>query len=393
MDIRRLPLWEGRNATIMSNGESYAVIEDQGEVLIELSNLIKTGARVNPLALPYFRGTGSGVLSDPNGTWYSMKETLYQAGGAYFTFPYPSEERITSNNTYWMVRRYGTEEAYGGVWRLSTMKSREEGNRYELTKLDYLSPDNPFLYTLVNIRNNGDDVLEGSPAFNAMLGSPFFETGVFMNTNGRHFTCYQRGVRELAENRLKPNLVFEDIRKAPLLSGGVTDASIVPIPTGSYDYILGKVPSKDKTGWITVTNPNMMSVLLAFTPVLDEESVFNLENVSITENYLGRIDAPWALFDGGTSQVSSLSVGFNSGPKGTRNMALIPGEEKKIMYALGFFNYDNPRISLGFYSGECHSDSFTFKRTKSAMHIKADTSFARIRKLYTDLIPRPEEGE
>lgn len=385
MDIRRLPLWEGRNATIMNNGEINAVIEDQGEVMLELSNQVRSGARVNPLAIPYFRGFGSGVLSDPNGSWYSMKETLYQAGGSYFTFPYPSEERITSNNTYWMVRRYGTEALHGGVWRLSSMKSREEGNRYELEKLDYLAPDTPFVYTLVNIRNNGDDVLDASPAMNSMLSFPFLESGDFINTNARHFTCYSRGVRELAENRFKPGVVFEDLKKAPLLSGGCADASVTPSPTGSYDYILGKIPSNERLGWITVTNPRSMSVYMSFTTSFGDVGVYDLENVSITENYLGRIDAPWALFDGGTSQVYSLTVGFNSGPKGTRHMHLEGHQEAEILYANGYFNYENPRISLGFYSCDIADDAFTFKRTKSTMRVNADTSFSRIRELYKNL--------
>ena len=392
MDIRRLPLWEGRNATIMNNGEINAVIEDQGEVMLELSNQVRSGARVNPLAIPYFRGFGSGVLSDPNGSWYSMKETLYQAGGSYFTFPYPSEDRITSNNTYWMVRRYGTEALHGGVWRLSSMKSREEGNRYELEKLDYLAPDTPFVYTLLNIRNNGDEVLDASPAMNSMLSFPFLESGDFINTNARHFTCYSRGVRELAENRFKPGVVFEDLKKAPLLSGGCADASVTPSPTGSYDYILGKIPSNERLGWITVTNPRSMSVYMSFTTSFGDVGVYDLENVSITENYLGRIDAPWALFDGGTSQVYSLSLGFNYGPKHTKNFMIETGKSKVFYYADAFLGYDNPRMNLGFYTVEFIEGGILLKRTKSSIFVPADHSFEAIASVSKSLFQNGQES-
>ena len=192
-------------------------------------------------------------------------------------------------------------------------------------------------------------------------------------------------MRELAENRFKPGVVFEDLKKAPLLSGGCADASVTPSPTGSYDYILGKIPSNERLGWITVTNPRSMSVYMSFTTSFGDVGVYDLENVSITENYLGRIDAPWALFDGGTSQVYSLTVGFNSGPKGTRHMHLEGHQEAKILYANGYFNYENPRISLGFYSCDIADDAFTFKRTKSTMRVNADTSFSRIRELYKNL--------
>ena len=94
MDIRRLALWEGRYATYMSNGEFSAVIEDQGEVAVELSALMNNGSRLSPFSLPYFRGTGSGVFSDENGSWWQQKQGLYQAGGAYFNFPDTLEERI-----------------------------------------------------------------------------------------------------------------------------------------------------------------------------------------------------------------------------------------------------------------------------------------------------------
>ena len=51
MDIRRLVLWEGRYATYMSNDIFAATIEDQGDVLVELTSRALSGARINALAL------------------------------------------------------------------------------------------------------------------------------------------------------------------------------------------------------------------------------------------------------------------------------------------------------------------------------------------------------
>ena len=70
MDIRRLVLWEGRYATYMSNDIFAATIEDQGDVLLELTSRALSGARINALALPYFRATGESVESDANGPWW-----------------------------------------------------------------------------------------------------------------------------------------------------------------------------------------------------------------------------------------------------------------------------------------------------------------------------------
>ena len=149
MDVRRLALWEGRYATYMSNDIFSAIIEDQGDVVLELTSRALSGARINALVLPYFRGTGAGVMSDPNGEWWQSRQTLYQAGGAYFSFPSTSMDMITSSGTYWSVRRYGTEEGHGGVWRYSEMKSREAGNRYHIGKVDMLLPGHPVLYTAI----------------------------------------------------------------------------------------------------------------------------------------------------------------------------------------------------------------------------------------------------
>ncbi|MBQ0071264.1 MAG: hypothetical protein KBS81_05325, partial [Spirochaetales bacterium] len=147
MDIRRLSLWEGRNATYMSNERFSVVTEDQGEITLEISARTGSGARVSPLCLPYFRGTGSGVLSDENGEWWRMRQGLYQAGGAYFNFPHNSEDVINTSNTYWTVRRYGTEDEFGGVWKYSEMKSRELGNRFIAGKVDLVLPGQNVIYT------------------------------------------------------------------------------------------------------------------------------------------------------------------------------------------------------------------------------------------------------
>lgn len=389
MDIRRIPLWEGRNATYMSNDIINVVIEDQGEVCLEISNTCISGARVNPLSLPYFRGIGSGVLSDPNGEWYQMKQGLYQAGGSYFTFPYSSEDHITSNNTYWTVRKYGTEENYGGVWRLSEMKSREEGNRYHLEKVDLVIPGHPVLYTAIRIINTGDETIYASPSHSVMLGSPFFESGCFIDTNARNFSAYHRAVREMATNRFLSGPVFDDLKKAPLVKGGTADASYVPPPTGTYDYLLGKFPDRVKTGWISIINPRLQQLFISFTP---SDMLDSFPNVFLVENYLGRMDTPWALYDGATSQIYSLSLGMNYGPKHTKNFTIDAGKSKTLYYADAFLGYENPRMNLGIYSVEFIEKGILLKRTKSSIFVPADHNFEAISKVSKRLFQNGQES-
>lgn len=381
MDIKRLSLWEGRNATYMSNDSFSVIIEDQGEVALELSARMANGARISPLSLPYFRGTGSGVYSDENSTWWRSRQGLYQAGGAYFNFPENNEDVINSSNTYWMLRKYGTEDEHHGVWKYSEMKSRAIGNRFHLGRVDLLIPGHNVLYTAIRITNTGDEVLQGSPSWNAMLSSPLVESGSMISTNSKYFSVYPLRSREWGVNRFATGQVFEDLKKAPLEGGGIADASIVPPPTGTYDYMIGKFMEKEETRWVSVINPRSQMLFITFTPKMVNEDDYEFPNSTIGENYYGRVDSPWALFDGATPQVMAVTAGFNSGPKGTKNLSLKPGESKNIFIGSAFTHYINPRLSLGFYNNEVSEDGFVFKRTKSSVLIPADTAFKALRKL------------
>lgn len=381
MDIRRLALWEGRYATYMSNDTFSAIIEDQGEVAVELSSKLNGKVRISALALPYFRGTGTGVYSDENRAWWDSRQGLYQAGGAYFSFPENNEDIVTSTNTYWMLRRYGTEDDYNGVWKYSEMKSREIGNKYHIGRVDLILPKHNILYTAIKITNTGEEPLLANPSWSSMLSSPIVEGGTMINTNARFFSAYPLKRRESSENRFMQGKIFDDLKKAPLASGGVADASVVPnIPTGTYDFLIGKNPDDD-VKWITVINPRMQMVYITYTPKAMSDDEYEFPNVAIGENWYGRMDAPWALFDGSTPIVQSLTVGFNAGPKGTRNMSIAPGKSKLILIANGFYSYDNPRIGMGFYANEISSEGFQLKRTKSYAYLPADTAFKTLRKI------------
>ena len=381
MDIRRLSLWEGRYATYMSNDIFSSLIEDQGEVLLELTSRTLSGARINALSLPYFRGTGAGVISDDNSEWWQGSEALYQAGGGYFTFPSSSGEHISSVNTYWTLRRYGTEEDHGGVWRLSEMKSREEGNRYRLEKIDMLLPGHPVLYTAIRITNTGQETLMGSASWHSMIAAPLLETGSLISSNAKYWTAYALSRRESGVNRFLPGMLFDELKHAPLVRGGNADAGYVPPPTGTYDYFIGKVPDKVPLAWAAVNNPKCQLLYFMFTPHSAEDGVFAFPNVDITQNYLGRMDAPWALFDGATPEIRAVTLGFNTGPKGTRNLSLEPCESRMILIGNGFMSYDNPRLGLGFYSTELTDQGVVFKRTKSWTMLPADHQFKAIKGL------------
>lgn len=382
MDIRRLSLWEGRYATYMSNETFSTLIEDQGEVVIEMSARNNAGARTSPLSLPYFRGTGSGVMSDPNGEWWRMSQGLYQAGGAYFNFPANNDSIINTSNTYWTLRRYGTEDEFGGVWKYSEMKSREKGNHYKVGRVDLILPEHEALYTAISITNlSEEDTLSGNAKWVSMLSSPLIEKGAFINTNASSFAVYPLTYRESGVNRFVPNVVFEELKNAPLMRGGTADASIIPAPTGTYDFIMGSTPS-DETGWVSVINPSDSMGFFVFTPRKEADNEYEFPYCTIGENWCGRMDSPWAVFDGATPQIRSLSLGFSAGERGSNNFSLLPGETKIILLANVYTQVDSSRIaSMGFYNYEIKNDGFYLKRTRTQSRIAFDSSFKAIRKI------------
>ncbi len=381
MDIRRLSLWEGRNATYMSNEAFSAIIEDQGEVVVELSNEVRSNVRISPLLLPYFRSTGSSVEEDVNRQWWQSKQGLYQAGGAYFNFPFNSENILNTTNASWILRKYGTENETHGVWKYSAMISREEGNRYSIGKVDLIIPGQSVLYTAIKITNTGSEPLKGTPSWNTVLSYPLVETGAIINTNARFFTVYELLRREMGRNRYKEGVVFDDIKHMLTVDSNPVDGSLVPPPTGTYDYMLGKLPLDERVGWISVMNPRSKLIHLLFAANDQRPNEYAFPNVLIGQNYYGRSDAPWALFDGASPQVLSLTVGFNSGPRGTMNFSLMPGESRTLFIGNSFSSFENPRLSMGFYVNEVSEKGFSLRRTKSSHFIAADTEFRAIRKL------------
>ena len=130
-----------------------------------------------------------------------------------------------------------------------------------------------------------------------------------------------------------------------------------------------------------MNNPRSQLIFFMLTPNRTEKDEdFLFPNADLAENFLGRMDAPWALYDGGVPEVMALTCGFNAGPKGTRNMVIPPGSSRMIYLANGFVSYDNPRIALGYSSTEFTDEGVVFKRTKSWAFLAIDHSFRAIRR-------------
>lgn len=412
MDIRRLRLWESRNATVLSNDLVRVVLEDQGGMELELSSVAPNGGRINAHLLPYYRGTGTSVFSDENREFWKNSPHLYHQAGSYFSFPNYGPPTSQEDNTlqgqggftpsaYWMVERYGTDPEFGGVWLMSLVRNRKE--KWQVRKIDMLLPNQPVHYTACVITNNSGADMTANATWSNELGAPFFESGCVLNACAQSWISSPAGQIQGSVSRLQPNTQFDDWKKAPLLGGGTVDLTEVPSPIGKTDFISGLVPRSSNLGWSSVINPRQQMIYFTFFP---GPNALGPDDIPVNFNnflfeYGGRIEPPWAFYAGGMSQQYSINCGSGTNRlyRGTENLSpndtllgvpttvtIKDGETKTLYYAKAFCPYDNTRIGGNFYNVEQVVEGLVLKRTKSWAFIPADSTFHSLRRLTKRLL-------
>lgn len=411
MDIRRLRLWESRNATVLTNDLIRVLIEDQGAMVLELSAVTPQGGRLNAHLIPHYRGTGMSVFSDENSSYWKNSPYLYQKAGSYFSFPNhgpaheadqgEQEQSGYTASSYWMVERYGTDPEFGGVWLMSMIRNRK--SKWMVRRVDMLLPNQPVLYTAMFLVNNASEDLVANAAWKNELGSPFLESGCVINASANTWGTGPEDQLIGAVTRLQPDALFDDWKKAPLRTGGTVDLTEVPPPIGRTDSISGLVPRSASLGWTSVINPRQQMVYFSFFPgpaALEEEMLpINFNNFIF--DYGGRTETPWAFYSGGMSQQYSLTSGSGTnllyrGLKASMDaqsflgvpttVTIHPGETRSLFYGTAFAPYDNTRIGGNFYTVEQTAEGIVLKRTKSFAFIPADSTFTCLKSLCKRLL-------
>lgn len=404
MDIRRIKVWESRNATIMTNDIIRVVIEDQGGMTLELSAATAQGGMVNAHLLPYYRGTGTSVYSDENGPFWQNSPYLYQRAGSHFSFPHFGPEFMDENNqseehggytasSYWMVERYGTDPEYGGVWLLSTIRDKKRG--WAAKKIDMLLPSHPVHYSAIFITNHAIQPLVANAVWNNEVGPPFLEPGCVLNASAESWITAPQTMLSSVQGRLAENTQFNDLKKAPLKSGGTVDISEVPCPTGKTDFITGRIKEKVELGYSSIINPRMQMIYFTFFqgPQNREEHSIPMNFNSYALDFGGRTESPWALYNGGMSQQYSVNCasGIHNIFHGLQDTSQLletdttftiePGQTRHLYYGTAFAPYENARIGGNFFSAEQQELGIILKRTKSTAIIEADSTFAALKGL------------
>ncbi|HLW21863.1 MAG TPA: hypothetical protein VKZ39_01605, partial [Sphaerochaetaceae bacterium] len=276
MDVKRLQLWEGRQATILSNESLRTVLEDRGGMVIEMSNMSELGGRVNAHPLYAFRGREASLSNDRNGDFWNGSNLLYFLGGNFFCFPNFGPDHVVDSvaheahgwtaNEIWSVVKYGTDAEIGANWLLSSMRSPDPSYPFEAWKIDLVLPGHPVLYSSVTVRNPGKTPLIANAAWHNTVGSPFLEAGCVIDLCAESFMTVPEGSEFDRTGRLAFGKEFDDLEKVPLRKEGTCDLSEVPGMIGYTDFITGKVPETARLGWSSVINPRLKMVYFSFFP-------------------------------------------------------------------------------------------------------------------------------
>lgn len=402
MDVRRLQLWEGRNAVMLSNEALRSVIEDQGGMVIELSNINNQGGRINAHPMYWFRGTGYSLASDENHDFWRDSNLLYHLGGAFFCFPnfggghtyknvFYEPHGWTANNL-WTVVKYGTDFETGANWVVSSMTGPDQNYRCGIKKIDMVLPNHPVLYSSISITNSGSAPLRANAAWHNTVGSPFLESGCLIDVCADRFATAVEESEFKGTARLAMGKEFNDLGKVPARDGSTLDISVVPGMIGHTDFVTGSVPNETRLGWSSVLNPRLKMVYVSFfsgpSALSDDDIPLYFNNLWM--QYGGRPMTPWALYDGGTDQTFCLGVENSTGYYaeglaksvgietflGHPTTVEIPvGATRFQRYGTAFAPLDNPKMMNGIQSIDQSEEGIILKHGKAWGFIEADSSF------------------
>ena len=368
MDIRRLKLFNSRNAALLTNDLVQLVVEDQGGMVLEFSAKIANGGRVNPHAIPSHRGTGSSVYSDENGEFWQNNPTLYQQAGSYLVFP--REDEHSTAASYWLVEQYGTDPEFGGVWLTSRMRNRLEG--WQIRKLDLLLPNQPVHYTAYQVTNKAPESLQATAQHRTLLGPPFLEQGCVVNTNAESFESFPI---PNTQSRI-PAGQFNDWKKIQTRENGLLDLTEIPKVTNTVDFIKAALNQDAPLGFTSMINPRMQMAYVTFFPSKPEdEDELVFTHTSFLYQLGGMSQPPYALYAGGLDQQYTVELGEEL------STTLEPLQTRIFFHARAFAPYENARLGGNFHSLEQTLEGILLKRTKTTALIPADPSFHAARTL------------
>lgn len=407
-----------REAVVLENGMFRVMIDLEGGMVAELSR--KSGqAFINAHWLPWFRQV-SAVENPTEGTSPAMFQKIPLLTRIAGNFPcVPSfgggnpvngvvmPPHGWAANEKWDLAGLGTVCKGTRAWARFKLKSPEQGMKLEFDKLDMIFAGESVHYTILGVKNAGDKDLEINAAWHNTIGPPFLERGCRISASagrwmGAPETSEFGGTGELAMEE-----EFRKIERVPLRAGGFADASRVPGMIGFTDFLTGAVPDVARLGWSACVNDKTSLAYVTWFPgpasVKNNEMGLNFNNFWL--QYGGRPFTPWAMYEGGTDQTFCLGMENSTGAWANgladsiarkellgrpTTITIKAGEKKTLPYATGLFDLpvsivDEPVLRL-----ESRDAELMLMFERSAVGVKADGEFNRLRKIARNDDPSAE---
>jgi hypothetical protein len=294
-----------REATVLENGKSRIMVDDQGGVVPEFS-YIGENQSINAHWIPWFRANTGKVFNAVEHGGFWKANLLYHIAGNFSCLPNFGPDHTVDGmalpahgwtaNEPWHFVSSGIDEETGGAWALSTLESPDAKMPLSFKKVDALLPAQAVHYTAIRVTNKGDRDLEITAAWHNTVGAPFLQAGCRLSGAADRWATPPIGGEFDPTTRLALGKEFPSLNKAPLSKGGVADISLVPGPLGYTDFATGAIPTSAKLGWSALVNP---ALRLAYVCFFTGQAAAGPEDIILRFNefwmqYGGRPFTPWA---------------------------------------------------------------------------------------------------
>ncbi|WP_010259544.1 hypothetical protein [Treponema primitia] len=396
VSVTRVAEWGKRDATVLENGHSRILVDDQGGVVPEFSYHGENQA-INAHWVPWFRSNPGrdGLVNNiagnfpclPNfGPDHTVDGVALPAHG------------WTANET-WRFVNSGIDAESGAAWAYSTLESPDPKMPLSFKKIDALFPAEAVHYTAIRVINRGDRDLEIAAAWHNTVGAPFLQAGCRLSGAADRWATAPAGGEFDATTRLALGKEFPSLDKAPLAKGGTADISLVPSPLGYTDFTAGVIPATAKLGWSALVNP---ALKLAYICFFTGQAAAGPEDIILRFNelwmqYGGRRFTPWAAYEGGTDQtyclgtenaISAYANGLEYSRKvktllGAPTTVIIPARSERVLrYGTLFAPYESA-LDEGIRTIEPGASKLVCAGSKGTWSFNADPGFGALKKLET----------
>ena len=395
----------GRSAIRLENEKIHTVIDSLGGMMPEFARQ-HGEAEINAHWIPDFRDQSGKPYTPAEHAVFWKVKLFYLIAGDFPCSPNFGGGCVVDGvelpphgwaaNEEWSIKDHGVSAKGGIAFARFTLHSPAAGMPLVWEKCDMVVEDQAAYYSIMRIKNTGDQPIAINLTRHNTLGAPFLQPGCRISLCADRYQVAPEGTEFDLTGRLLQGAEFTDLTQAPLRVGGTVDLTTVPCMIGATDFVTGAIPSALSLGWSCVVNPALGLAYICFFP---GEASLPAGEIALSFNdlwlqYGGRPFTPWALSEGGVDRTYCLGTENGVGayanglayarenPEilGRPTMVTIPaGGERKLCYGTALVELDPALLQEGVTSIEAEDGVLILKGIRTVQRVSLDARFARAR--------------